>query len=112
MSFALGQMLVEELLKSPLVNRTIVKWFSRGVVHEVRRMVTSLEKVIGGYSGPKEFEADWKWVRLMVPLQLRLLVEQILWDKRGGWRDLVTGFGPVKGRGRRPPIGRVGRSGL
>lgn len=55
------------------------------------------------YKTPRAFEGDWKWLRLSVPLQVRLLVEQVLWDKRGGWRDLVTGFGPVKGRpGRKP----------
>ena len=54
---------------------------------------------VESYERPREFEADWKWLRLAVPLQVRLITEQVLWDKRGGWRDLVTGFGPVKGRG-------------
>ena len=76
-------------------------WFTQGVVDEVRKNVRFLRKMIETYSGPREFEEDWKWVRLVVPLQLRLLVEQILWDKRGGWRDLVTGFRPVKGRPQR-----------
>ena len=57
-------------------------------------------KFVNFWETPKEFERDWKWVRLIVPLQARLLVEQVLWDKRGGWRDLVTGFGPVRGRSR------------
>ena len=79
----------------------LVGWFSKGAMDEVRNTVNALKKLIEGYRGPKEFEADWKWLRLMVPFQMRLLVEQVLWDKRGGWRDLVTGFGPVKGRSAR-----------
>lgn len=91
--------------------RLMKQWFSKGVVDEVRRLVAILRVAIEGYDGPREFEADWKWIRLVVPLQVRLLVEQLLWDKRGGWRDLVTGFGPVKGRtgGRQPGQDRFAR---
>ena len=80
------------------MTRLLAGWFSRGAVDEVRRLVSLLTDMIEGYRSAREFERDWKWIRLVVPLQVRLLVEQILWDKRGGWRDLVTGFGPVKGR--------------
>ncbi len=86
----------------------VARWFSKSAADEVRKMVSLLRKALEGYSGPREFEADWKWIRLVVPLQMRLLVEQILWDKRGGWRDLVTGFGPVKGRQDRTARHRAG----
>ena len=98
MSLFLGQEILEELLDHRAVKRMVTKWFSKGVAEEVRRLVEMARNLIEGYQTPREFEADWKWIRLAVPLQLRLMVEQILWDKRGGWRDLVTGFGPVKGR--------------
>ena len=94
--------MLEFLLEQDALTKEASSWFSRGVVDEVRKGVGALRKLIEGYQGPREFEADWKWLRLVVPLQLRLLVEQVLWDKRGGWRDLVTGFGPVKGRRKAP----------
>ena len=93
---------MEILLEQGQVTKEVAAWFSKGVVDEVRRAVEGLGKLIEGYQSPREFEADWKWVRLVVPLQMRLMVEQILWDKKGGWRDLVTGFRPVKGRPQRP----------
>ena len=41
------------------------------------------------------FEQHWKVLRLRVPLQDRLVIEQILWEK-GGWRaELVKGFYPI-----------------
>ncbi len=63
-----------------------------------RALANSIRDVLSSYSGPKAFEADWKYARLVVPLQFRLLVEQELWDRRGGWRDLVTGFKPITKR--------------
>ena len=100
----LGHEVLEILLSRGQVTKELAGWFSKGVVDEVERAVDALRSMIGGYRSPRAFEEDWKWLRLVVPLQLRLLVEQILWDKRGGWRDLVTGFGPVKGRGGRKPL--------
>ena len=96
--------MLEKLFSDPAVLNLLTGGLTRGVMDEVRKVVAIWRKTIESYSGPREFEADWKWLRLMVPLQVRLLVEQILWDKRGGWRDLVTGFGPVKGR--RPPASK------
>ena len=90
--------MLEVLLDRKQVRRAAASWFSRGVADNVRSTVKMLRQAIEGYRSPRDFEEDWKWIRLVVPLQLRLMVEQILWDKAGGWRDLVTGFGPVKGR--------------
>ncbi len=70
----------------------------KGAAHAGRFVAQVAIKYVSLYRTAREFESDWKWTRLVVPLQVRLLVEQVLWDKRGGWRDLVTGFGPVKGR--------------
>lgn len=66
-----------------------------------RSLADSVRDAVEEYDDPRVFEKDWKYARLVVPLQIRLLIEQILWDKRGGWRDLVTGFNPVKRRIRR-----------
>ena len=46
------------------------------------------------YKTPFAFERDWKWLRLEVDLQTRLFVEQVLWDRGGVWKAMVTGFGP------------------
>lgn len=43
------------------------------------------------------FTQHWKRLRLRLPLQDRLVIEQILWDKGAEWRELVTGFRPIKG---------------
>ena len=51
---------------------------------------------ISTYPSALNFGADWKWLRLEVPLQTRLFVEQVLWERGGEWRKLVTGFGPIK----------------
>ena len=46
------------------------------------------------YKTPFAFERDWKWLRLEVDLQTRLFVEQVLWDRGGVWKAMVSGFGP------------------
>ena len=61
-----------------------------------REMAAAIRRVLDSYDSPGAFQRDWKWVRLLVPLQMRLMVEQVLWDKGIGWRKLVTGFGPVR----------------
>lgn len=41
------------------------------------------------------FARDWRFARTLLPLQFRLLVEQILWDAGPPWSDLVSGFKPL-----------------
>lgn len=41
------------------------------------------------------FTRDWKALRLRLPLQDRLVVEQVLYDKGGWHRKLVSGFRPI-----------------
>lgn len=71
-----------------------------------RALADAMRSWIRSYASPRAFQADWKWMRLMVPLQFRLLVEQVLWDLGGDWRKLVTGFRPIvsakelRGRGK------------
>lgn len=52
---------------------------------------------IDAYGSFDEFRRDWKWMRLLVPLQGRLLAEQILWDRGLPWRSLITGFRAIEG---------------
>ena len=42
-----------------------------------------------------DFSEDWPYIRAFVPLQIRLVCEQIMWDRGGDWRQYVTGFRPV-----------------
>lgn len=58
--------------------------------------ITAALVLIDSYGSFKAFRADWKWVRLMLPLQGRLVVEQILWDRGTPWRSLVTGFRAIR----------------
>lgn len=41
------------------------------------------------------FQHDWVRARLFVPLQIRLAMEQILYERGGAYRTLVSGFGPA-----------------
>ena len=49
------------------------------------------------YDSFDSFRADWKWQRLLTPLQGRLIIEQILWDRGLPWRSLITGFRAIEG---------------
>lgn len=46
-----------------------------------------------GYSA---FRSRWAFVRQLLPLQGRLLIEQVLWAMGPPWRTLLTGFNPVE----------------
>lgn len=46
----------------------------------------------GGFD---RFVDSWKLGRQLVPLQGRLVMEQVLWDLGGPWRTLVSGFKPL-----------------
>lgn len=60
-----------------------------------RRWIEGYEALNGARIGRAAFRADWKWIRLWLDLQERLFVEQMLYEKGGFYRTLVTGFKPV-----------------
>lgn len=62
----------------------------------LRSTIAAANDLLDGYGGAAAFLEDWKWIRLAIPLQVRLAVEQMLWDRGGDWRKLVTGFSPVR----------------
>lgn len=88
-----------ESFRRPLKRKPARDPFTRAAIRIAatvgRGLANGIRDTLNSYSGPKAFEQDWKWARLVVPLQIRLMVEQVLWDRRGGWRDLVSGFKPV-----------------
>jgi len=43
----------------------------------------------------QEFRQDWPIIRCWIPLQFRLAVEQVLWEKGAPWSSLITGFKPA-----------------
>ncbi len=63
--------------------------------HLLRGLIGDANRILDNYDSVAGFEEDWKWVRIAIPLQVRLIVEQILWDRGGRWRELVTGFKPI-----------------
>ncbi len=42
------------------------------------------------------FRSRWAYARQLLPLQLRLLLEQVLWSMGPPWRTLLTGFNPIE----------------
>ncbi len=61
------------------------------VIRDTRGMARTLNRL--GFSA---FRSRWAYVRQLIPLQSRLLVEQILWSMGPPWRSLLTGFNPVE----------------
>lgn len=45
--------------------------------------------------GFEEFKSDWRIFRVWCPLQVRLAVEEILWQLGPPYRKLITGFAPI-----------------
>ncbi len=46
--------------------------------------------------GFSAFRSRWAYVRQLLSLQGRLLVEQIMWAMGPPWRTLLTGFNPIE----------------
>lgn len=62
---------------------------ARAIYAEAYRWVQSYENDF------IRFKYDWKVVRQALPLQVRLTVEQVLWNEGPPWRSLCSGFLPV-----------------
>lgn len=43
----------------------------------------------------EQVRQNWAYVRTVISLQLRIVIEQIFWDMGKPWSQLVTGFKPV-----------------
>lgn len=76
-----------------------------GMMKTIDKIWDLLNRWVDEYPAVVDFQADWVRARLFVPLQIRLAMEQLLWERGGGYRSLVTGFGPAT-----VPGGAVGRS--
>lgn len=48
-----------------------------------------------GPSAVDAFGLEWRYFRTCVSLQVRLLIEQVLYERGGGWRRFVSGFKPI-----------------
>ena len=59
--------------------------------------VKAANDILDAYNSFDQFAGDWKWMRLAVPLQGRLVMEQLLWDRGLPWRSLITGFRAIEG---------------
>lgn len=78
------------------------RWTSQGMIELAESINADIRAWIDGYEqlNPprlqvRGFRYHWKLLRTWVPLQFRLAVEQVLWEKGGPWRALVTGFGAI-----------------
>lgn len=88
---------VEQMGKSPRVSDALS--IGRGALKEIREWVRSYdERNSNKLRAWMAFVEDWKVLRLGVSLQVRLYVEQVLWDAGGKYRELVTGFRAIDNR--------------
>ncbi len=73
-----------------------LRTFGKGYARELRKSKHAILNWIRLQykNDPEAFWNDWKWLRLTVDLQVRLFVEAVLWERRGPWRAMITGFGP------------------
>ena len=72
-------------------------WADVGGVDPLLSFIAEAKRLIERYSAFEDFREHWKWRRLLIPLQLRLVVEQMLWDMGLPWRSLITGFRAIEG---------------
>lgn len=72
------------------------KALSMSDAHRImKELMNSAEEWIDSYDSVNEFTAHWTTLRNGIPLQARLMVEQVLWKKGGVYRSLVSGFRPL-----------------
>ena len=72
-------------------------WADVGGLDVVLWGIDEAKRLIAAYDDFNLFREHWKWRRLLVPLQFRLICEQILWDMGLPWRSLITGFRAIEG---------------
>lgn len=76
------------------------------LINQARFIESELRAWILSYSdreaykgqGFVEFCADWRSIRVWIPLQMRLCAEQIFWElswKDARYKKLITGFAPM-----------------
>ncbi len=80
-----------------------------GFYADISRTVAGAIIAVARDMGYQAFEAQWKYARLAVPLQVRLAAEQGLWELGGKYRQLITGFRPVEEK-QRKQLRRRGRT--
>lgn len=73
-----------------------------GKIDQMNRLYREYEKWIDSYEdrngtriGRALFRWHWKKMRLWIGLQDRLFIEQVLYDRGGFYRGLVSGFRPI-----------------
>lgn len=60
-----------------------------------RAIYAAAYRWVMSYDDFQQFKLDWKVVRQALPLQVRLTVEQVLWNEGGRYRTLCSGFMPL-----------------
>lgn len=91
---------VETFMKTQMLDTSKT---TTNLVDYVESINNQIERWIEGYEANNSprlawlgFQYHWKILRVWVPLQLRLAVEQVLYQKGEPWSSLVTGFKPVR----------------
>lgn len=91
---------MQEINASSPAKTSIHSWLEcmehvNNVLDMIRTWVRGYELAFGTNMGYESFRRMWKYGRLAIPLQVRLLVEQVLYEKGRPWSALCTGFQPV-----------------
>lgn len=85
------------------LNQMISEWIvepfyaGEGGLLPGRVIALAAARLLDAYKSFDHFKSDWRWQRLLIPLQVRLFVEQVLWDRGLPWRSLITGFRAIEG---------------
>lgn len=73
--------------------------FEKGAIDRSLKMANVIRAWLKSYVqdgevGFQRFKMRWKYGRCTINLQIRLLVEQVLFELGPPWRSLVSGFSP------------------
>lgn len=71
---------------------------AKEVYQIVRKWIVSYRDnfPMANQQGFQVFRVDWRIFRHTIPLQMRLIIEQALFDLGNPWRSLCSGFSPLK----------------
>lgn len=77
--------------------RTAYSEIAKPNVAQIQRWIDAfISRQIYPGAGFQAFRYEWKYIRLTLGLQERLLIEQVLYEYGKPWATLCTGFGPVR----------------
>lgn len=68
---------------------------TKSLVDRTEDIYRQVERLVNELYAMGDFGARWKRIRSIMPLQLRLVAEQIFYDRGDAWKVYIGGFGPL-----------------